>query len=91
MAKRWTADGLKADHPEWSAEKCARYAAAWNRMDAADREPKIHLPNTDERFSFGREGRTECGRKITARTRMTDDGVEAATCARCKAIRDSWS
>ena len=53
----------------------------------AKREPKIHLPQTDC-YANGGWNKTECGRVIKPTTRVTDQGVEHATCEACKNMYD---
>lgn len=54
----------------------------------AKKQTKVHLPCSDP---YGRQdgwNRTECGRQITETTRVTDQGVEAATCESCRSLYD---
>lgn len=60
--------------PRKLAKRVARPPVKRTAKPKAER--KVHLPDW--------MNRTLCGRKITGQTLVTDDGVEAATCQRCK-------
>ena len=51
-------------------------------------ERKIHLPCRDPYTRRDGWRRTECGRVIGDKTRITEHGVDAATCETCRTMYD---